>query len=153
MSNRAKRNTRIVTLVFSLLLTLFVPLLHHAEELKSDIGLYRGYSKPLYTEWSRVSEYVTVSDGTKLALDLFRPARDKVAVDDRLPVIWTQHRYGRAFVRDGKLVTELDKEGWLQTMLQYGYVVGVLDARGSGASYGSWPGPFSSGSPGRLRRN
>src|SRR4029077_12302834 len=32
---------------------------------------------------------------------------------------------------------------WLETVLAAGYVVAIVDVRGSGASFGAWPGPFS----------
>jgi putative CocE/NonD family hydrolase len=80
-------------------------------------------------------------DGTKLALDIFRPARNGAAVSDPLPVIWTYDRYHRATVQNGRLVTQLDGDQWLMKVLRHGYVIGVADARGAGASFGNWQGP------------
>ena len=37
-------------------------------------GEYSGYSEPVYSEWQRTSFYVEVRDGTKLAVDIYRPA-------------------------------------------------------------------------------
>ena len=136
------RRAQVRTLLLIVIIILLVPQQWRAAERKSELGLYSGYSQPVYTEWVRKSIYITMTDGIKLAADLFQPAENKVAVTTPMPVIWTQQRYGRAFMRDGKLTTQLDKEPWLQTMVQYGYVVGIVDARGSGASYGTWPGPF-----------
>jgi uncharacterized protein len=85
----------------------------------------------------RSSRYVTVRDGTRIALDLYRPARRGVELVEPLPVVWTQERYHRARFEGGRLVTRLDTEPWLKLLIRLGYVVGVADLRGSGASFGS----------------
>ncbi len=108
----------------------------------SKPGEYSGFSRPVYKDWTRISQYVAVRDGTKLAVDIFRPVQNGQPVEEPLPVIWTYDRYHRADLKKGKLVTQLDQEPWLRTMLQYGYVVGVVDARGSGASFGDVQEPF-----------
>lgn len=90
----------------------------------------------------RESCYVTARDGTPLALDLFRPARDGRRADEPLPVIWAQDCYRRAHYGNGRLETVLDRFPWLETLLAHGYVVAAADARGSGASFGSRLVPF-----------
>jgi len=111
----------------------------------SELGRYEGYSEPIYSGWVRTSQYVTVRDGTKLAVDIFRPVDSSgKPVEDPLPVIWTHDRYRRAFtVSSGNIITQLSEDPWLGTMLRHGYVVGVVDVRGGGASYGTRIGPFS----------
>jgi len=134
----------------------------------SKLGEYTGYSQPIYDEWLRVSQYITVRDGTKLAVDIFRPAQNGKPVNEPLPVIWTHDRYRRAHIQDSKpktrlnivtrlkrllknilmyeddkLKTQLDENPWLQTVLKHGYVIGVVDVRGGGASYGTRQGPFT----------
>ena len=106
-------------------------------------GLYRGYSEAVYDEWIRESTYVTVWDETRIAVDVIRPAEEGVAVADPLPVIWTFHRYHRADVRDGEVVSVVDALPWLQDVLSHGYVVAAADVRGSGASFGTWEGLFT----------
>ena len=114
-----------------------------ADQQVSQPGVYRGYSQALYTEWVRTSQYIEMRDGVKLALDIFRPARNGKAVTDPLPVIWTYDRYHRATVQNDRLVTQLDGDQWLMRVLRHGYVIGVADARGTGASFGKWQGPFT----------
>ena len=113
------------------------------QPLVSKPGLYSGYSKPIYNEWKRISQYVTVRDGTRLAVDIFMPTENGQPVDQRLPVIWAYYRYHRAELRNGAVVTQLDQMPWLKTVLKHGYVIAVVDARGSGASFGMQPGVFS----------
>jgi putative CocE/NonD family hydrolase len=57
--------------------------------------------------------------------------------------VWAYDRYQRASIRAGSLVTQLDQEPWLKTLLRHGYVVGVVDVRGAGASFGVSRGPLS----------
>ena len=134
------KSRRELLLLLLLLSLVYVPV--GAEPKVSKPGEYTGFSRPIYKEWTRISQYVAVRDGTKLAVDIFRPVQNGQPVEEPLPVIWTYDRYHRADVQKGKLVTQLDQEPWLKTMLQYGYVVGVVDARGSGASFGDVQEPF-----------
>ena len=113
------------------------------DERVSKFGEYRGYSKPIYSEWVRSSQYIVARDGTRLAADIFRPSVQGQPVVERLPVIWTHTRYQRSHSREGKLETILDRGPWLQTVVKNGYVVAVMDVRGSGASFGTWDGSFS----------
>jgi predicted acyl esterase len=39
----------------------------------SSLGRYEGYSAVAFDGWMRTSQYVTVRDGTRIALDIFRP--------------------------------------------------------------------------------
>lgn len=105
----------------------------------SSLFEYRGYSRPLYDRWTRTSQYVAVRDGTQLAVDIYRPQ----GATEPLPVIWTYERYLRATVRNDVLTTKVDRELWLRDMIRHGYVVAIADARGTGASFGAWDGPFS----------
>jgi len=61
----------------------------------SEFGRYEGYSDSLYSGWVRTSEYVTMRDGVKLAVDIIRPAENGVPVDKKMPVLWTHSRYHR----------------------------------------------------------
>lgn len=116
-----------------------------AQEKVSSFGRYAGYSEPAYDGWVRSSRYLTVSDGTRIALDLFRPTRAGKVVTEKLPVVWTHHRYRCAAVdpEEGKTYTVLDTFEWMPEVLRHGYVVACADARGSGASFGTFEGMFN----------
>lgn len=95
-------------------------------------------SSGIYTEFVRSSFYVPVRDGTKLAMNVYRPAVNGRAVEDRLPVIFAFTPY-RARYRnaDGNVVEAVDApELGLRGLLAHGYVVAVADVRGKGASFG-----------------
>ncbi len=102
-------------------------------------GEYAGYGDAIYAdEFEITSQYVQVSDGTKLAMDLYRP-KDKTTgqvVDTPLPVIWMHTPYNRRY-SDGKetLVVE-NYPGTAGRLVKYGYVVATVDFRGLYASYG-----------------
>lgn len=104
---------------------------------ESRPGVYRGYSEQLYSESVSTSQYVAVRDGTKLAVDIYRPARNGQAVAGRFPVIWVHTPYRRAYLRpDGKKVSQLDSWGLIE-LVKYGYVLAAVDTRGRGASFGA----------------
>src|SRR5512135_3709183 len=45
------------------------------EEKISEFGRYQGYSEATYDGTSRTSDFLTLSDGTRLAYDLFLPTK------------------------------------------------------------------------------
>lgn len=86
----------------------------------------------------RESIYVPVRDGTRLAVNVYRPVQGNVAASGRRPVIFVFTPY-RARYRnsDGKIVeAALNDQLALSSLLRAGYVVAVADIRGKGASFG-----------------
>ena len=108
----------------------------------SRFSEYRGYSAPAYDGWRRFSQHVTVRDGTRIAVDYFRPTQAGEIHTEKLPVVWSHTRYQRSNITAGKLYTTLDLHPPLITVLQHGYVLACVDIRGAGASYGSKHGWF-----------
>lgn len=86
-----------------------------------------------YPEVQRTSSYVAVRDGTRLAMDLYRPAVDGKPVDRPLPVIW-QHSFARRLPPDQLLQADLRR---MSELARDGYVVAIIDRRGMGASFGA----------------
>jgi putative CocE/NonD family hydrolase len=92
----------------------------------SAFGKYAGYSDPIYDGSQRISEYLTLSDGTRLAYDLIIPTQKGVPASQRLPVLFKYTPYGRAwtiFDKDGKfLLDEITKLDWpTRVMLRVRY--------------------------------
>ena len=106
-------------------------------------GEYAGYSAVEYDGYERFSEYVTVRDGTKLAIDIYRPTKHGVLHIEKLPVVWSQDRYLRAIVGADRVYNHLDESPKLFVLLQHGYIIATADVRGSGASFGVTDGWFS----------
>jgi len=98
----------------------------------------QGQERAAPAEHVRQSLYVPVRDGTRIAVNIYRPAANGKALDGRRPVIFVFTPY-RARYRDerGRVVeTALDDRLALQSLLRAGYVVAVADIRGKGASFG-----------------
>lgn len=109
----------------------------------SRFGQYQGYSAPVYDSWVRTSRYLVMRDGARLAADIIRPALAGKVEEKPLPAIFTHTRYHRANVnKDGKVESEADSP-LSQVFLKHGYVIVVVDVRGSGASFGTWTGLFN----------
>jgi putative CocE/NonD family hydrolase len=109
----------------------------------SEFNRYSGYSEAAYDGWFRTSRYVTLRDGARLAVDIFRPTRHGKVAEEKLPVVWTYERYQRAWWEEGQIFTILDTFEWLKDVLRHGYVVAAVDSRGSGASFGRFEGLFN----------
>lgn len=80
------------------------------------------------------SRHIVVRDGTRLAIDIFFPP----AVSDGgpHPVIFGATKYQRRRVRGGKTISMLDDVPALRRLRESGYVIAILDIRGTGASFG-----------------
>ncbi|MBM4461729.1 MAG: CocE/NonD family hydrolase [Chloroflexi bacterium] len=144
MRRNSVKKTLPILLVLALLTLVIPPVIApvkaEGEEAISRPGEYSGYSEPIYDEWVRSSQYVEVRDGTKLAVDIFRPSVDGVPVDEPLPVVWSAERYLRASHTQQLIRTTLDAYPYLTTLLKHGYVVAAVEVRGTGASYGVFSG-------------
>ncbi|MBN8817601.1 MAG: CocE/NonD family hydrolase [Sphingomonas sp.] len=86
----------------------------------------------------RQSLYVSVRDGTKLAVNLYRPVQGGQPVARKLPVIFVFTPYRARFVdKDGQVQeVALNDRLALRSLIKAGYVVAVADVRGKGASFG-----------------
>jgi predicted acyl esterase len=126
--------------VFGLLLVL-VQAASGAERI-SRLGKYVGYSTEQHDGWQRSSQYVTVRDGTRIAIDYFRPTLANELHSEKLPVLFTTTRYQRAGLIDGRLLTVIDQMPYLVRAIKHGYVIAIADVRGSGASFGKKLGFF-----------
>jgi uncharacterized protein len=111
----------------------------------SEVGRYEGFSEPVYDGWVRTSQYIEARDGTKLAVDVYRPTKAGVLEGLALPVVWMSKRYLRAKVdAQGNLVQNLieGEREWdrpqARKLLTHGYVLAAADMRGTGASFGTW---------------
>jgi hypothetical protein len=92
-------------IAIALVITLYLLYKRNIGQTKvSEFGKYQGYSEKVYDGTKRVSEYLTLSDGTRLAYDLFLPTKKGVPAGGRLPVLFKYTPYLRTF-------TIFDKEG------------------------------------------
>ncbi|WNE95163.1 CocE/NonD family hydrolase [Streptomyces luomodiensis] len=135
---------RLLTALVALLMTaaLGAPALAESPGLVSRPGQYEGYAPVLYDEWVRTSQYVPTRDGTRLAVDLYRPAVDGKPVDRPFPVVW-EHQLSRASRAEDGSVSLRGVTSGMADLTAYGYVVAFVDRRGNGASFGTMTGYHS----------
>ena len=91
-----------------------------------------------YPDYERTSLYVPVRDGTRLAVNIYRPADADGVETDPLPVVFVFTPYrARFYDADGNIEeTALNDRLGLRSLIRAGYVVAVADIRGKGASFG-----------------
>jgi putative CocE/NonD family hydrolase len=82
----------------------------------SRFGKYQGYSEAVYNGNERRSDYLKLSNGTRLAYDLYLPTKRGVPADKPLPVLFKYTPYLRTFTifdKDGKnIIADLFNLGW-----------------------------------------
>jgi putative CocE/NonD family hydrolase len=74
---------------------------HHnssAQTRVSEFGKYQGYSEALYDGSRRISDYLKLSNGTRLAYDLILPTKGGVPADRPLPVLFKYTPYLRTYI-------------------------------------------------------
>jgi uncharacterized protein len=109
----------------------------------SRFGEYARVASPQFQEFVRESRYVETRDGTRLALDIVRPAKNGRPSTEPRGVILEITPYGRAWLEPStnKLIDCIACE---HHFWRYGYVTVALDARGTGASFGTTvQGPYT----------
>jgi hypothetical protein len=101
-----------------------------------DFGGYPGYQEPRDRGYATEALYVNAEDGTRLAIDVHLPA--DLSRDERIPTVMKTTRYWRA-VSLRWPASLFDRDEFVEFFTRNGYAVVVLDVRGTGASFGSWP--------------
>jgi len=97
-----------------------------AQEKVSVFGKYEGYSEAIYDGARRTSDYLLLSNGTRLAYDLILPVKKGVPAGGSLPVLFKYTPYLRTFTifdKDGKnIIADLYDLGWKErAMLRIRY--------------------------------
>lgn len=108
---------------------------------QSAPGVYHGYSEARFDGVMRTTRHVAVRDGARLAVTVYRPSRQGIATDERLPVLFSFTPYlARSIDAQGRLTGTIEKDSKRNRafvdLALYGYVVAVADVRGKGASFG-----------------
>lgn len=95
---------------------------------------YQGYSEVLYDGYELESRYIPMRDGTRIAIDIFRPTLNDEHAPESLPVLWMHTPYNRRNYAGG--LTAENYPGKALQLAKYGYVVAIADFRGLYASFG-----------------
>ena len=64
-------------------------------------GEYRGYASADFDGHDLSSRYVPMRDGTRLAVDIFRPAKAGQVAPGKFPVVWMHTPYNRRNTQGG----------------------------------------------------
>jgi putative CocE/NonD family hydrolase len=87
----------------------------------TGFGRYQGYSEATYDGNERRSDYLALSDGTRLAYDLILPTKDGLPAAEPLPVLFKYTIYLRAitiFDENGhNIVADLFDLGWKEKVM------------------------------------
>jgi predicted acyl esterase len=118
--------------------------------------------------YERTSESLIMADGTRLAYDLYLPTEDGVPANGPFPTLFKYTPYNRALTTFdenghcdfcdfpgtpwygelmlrgrraimGDVSDTVQRTEWVGDVLKSGYAVIVVDRRGTGASFRSWP--------------
>jgi uncharacterized protein len=102
---------KVIILVLAVFLVLFGFIYFNqskgGNQMISIFGKYQGYSEAVYDGTKRTSDYLTLSDGTRLAYDVILPTQKGVPAGKPLPVLFKYTPYGRSwtiFDKNGKLL-------------------------------------------------
>lgn len=149
----------ILIITFSLVLAGCTKSAEQSKEKISKPFVYSGYTEEVYDNYTKKSEYVEMSDGVKIAVDIYLPADGPK--QDSFPVILQYTPYGRSFILPKMTLFEkigmkyslgtwgpvLDRANskdtvygsnkeMIQKFIANGYVYICADIRGTGASFG-----------------
>jgi predicted acyl esterase len=126
-----KRHSTILVfgLPIVLALTAYLAFLRQEKEdqkIVSEFGKYQGYSKKLFDGYKRASDFLTLSDGTRLAYDVYLPTKDGIPVDKPLPALFHYPPYGRRwtiFNKDGEFVLNklMDLPWYMELAVRFRY--------------------------------
>ena len=61
----------------------------------SEFGKYQGYTEKIYDGYKRASDFLTLSDGTRLAYDVYLPTKRGIPAGKSYPVLFKYTPYGR----------------------------------------------------------
>jgi putative CocE/NonD family hydrolase len=97
---------------------------------------------------TRRSIYLPMPDGVKIALELVLPKN--LGTSDRIPTLLSQTRYWRTMELNPPFkwlispdMVDIRNRGFQSFFTGQGYALVYADVRGTGASFGSWPYPWS----------
>jgi len=112
-------NTKMIYLLIAVVVVIALFLLYkkQARQVKvSEFGKYQGYSEAVYDGTKRISDYLTLSNGTRLAYDLILPTKKGAPASTPLPVLFKYTPYLRTFTIFDKagnnIIADLFNLGW-----------------------------------------
>lgn len=128
-------------LVFLLLGLL--PAVLQAQKASSQLGQYQSPDRPGYKNYKYLGQYIQMADSVGLAADVFVPKG--LEKGKQVPTIVYFVRYGRSLAlkfpfklfKKNPFLSPHVPEQEIRYFIEHGYACMIVDARGTGASFGS----------------
>lgn len=120
------------------------------QNIANYIKAFGDYQLPVqkYKGVTRRSLYLQMSDGIKIALEVVLPKN--MDASDRIPALLSQTRYWRSMELKPPFkwfltadMVDIRLRGFQSFFTGQGYALIFADVRGTGASFGTWPYPWS----------
>lgn len=87
----------------------------------SEFGKYQGYTEKVYDGYQRASDFLSLSDGTRLAYDVYLPTKKGVPANQPFPVLFQYTPYGRTWTmfdeQGGNNLAQLAEMKWYETLI------------------------------------
>lgn len=96
---------------------------------------YSGFSTPEFSGFTKSSEYVEMSDGTKIAIDIFIPTGGPQRASFPAVLWYTPYQRAQINPETGE-IRDLSHEDGATFLLSHGYALACADIRGTGISTG-----------------
>lgn len=107
----------------------------------AEFGTYEGYAGPQYEGVTTQSLHIPMRDGVKIAIDLMLP--ENLPADAKIPAIIKSTCYWRVMEFRPPMSWFKGPGEFEKFVTSHGYALIYVDARGTGASFGTRPHPYS----------
>ena len=107
----------------------------------AEFGRNVGLGKPQYKGFTTESLYLAMRDGVKIAVEVALPKNQPATA--KIPALLLQTRYWRFDDMRFPFHRFQAMAEFLRVFTSYGYALVLVDVRGTGASFGVWPYPWS----------
>jgi putative CocE/NonD family hydrolase len=111
--------TKMIYLIIAVVVVIALYFLYKknvGQEKISEFGKYQGYSEATYDGNKRISDYLMLSNGTRLAYDFYLPTKKGIPAHKPLPVLFKYTPYLRTFTifdqAGNNLIAGLFNLGW-----------------------------------------
>lgn len=120
------------------------------QNIHANETVFGGYQcpAPRFKGITRRSIYLPMRDGVKIALEVVLPKN--IQPVDKIPTLLSQTRYWRTMELNPPFkwiispdMVDIRNRGFQSFFTGHGYALVYADVRGTGASFGSWPYPWS----------
>jgi hypothetical protein len=114
---------------------------HAMAQSATDFGVYEGHETPQYKGVTTQSVYIPMRDGVKIAADVLLPGN--LPEGAKIPAVMKMTCYWRAAELRPPMIWFQKPDEFERVFTGHGYALILVDVRGTGASFGTRPYPWS----------